>query len=423
MKNINIIYFFLIITLCININEAMAVPHILDNIIAIVDNKLILKSDIDTLLNIIKKKILHNNCIIRRQMIHKLIMDNIHIKLAENINISDTKIDKSIINIATRHNYINFYKLHKTINYKDIKYNFFYKKIKKEILIYEVRNFFVRSSIIIFNQEIYIEKKNIFNKNLYLNLNNIFIPINYNTKNIKKAYSIILFLIKKKYEFFNIKNISISNYTHLNILKYKNNIICIKKNFPLFFYKVLKNKKTIFFSKKGFYILNILSNINEKLIIFYEIHARHIMLRSTSIIINDEKSCIILMNIAQKINNGHIIFSEAAKQLSEDQYSAPHGGDLGWKKNNFFENLLLKINKGEIGTPVQSSYGWHIIEIINTRKIDRTKKYNKKKIHKILFNRKFTQETITWLKEQRTSIYVTIFNTINKLKKHTMNNY
>ena len=63
-------------------------------------------------------------------------------------------------------------------------------------------------------------------------------------------------------------------------------------------------------------------------------------------------------------------FAELAKKYSEGP-SAPQGGDLGYfskgKMVPAFEEAAFQLNKGEIGEPVKSRFGWHIINLIDKR--------------------------------------------------------
>lgn len=64
-------------------------------------------------------------------------------------------------------------------------------------------------------------------------------------------------------------------------------------------------------------------------------------------------------------------FATLARQYSEDPGSAARGGDLGWQgRGNFvseFEEIALSINPGEIADPVESEFGFHLIQLLERR--------------------------------------------------------
>ncbi|WP_336984518.1 peptidylprolyl isomerase, partial [Cedecea sp. VD21] len=116
--------------------------------------------------------------------------------------------------------------------------------------------------------------------------------------------------------------------------------------------------------------------------------------------------------IAADIKSGKTTFAAAAKSFSDDPGSANQGGDLGWAATDIydpaFRDALQKLNKGQMSAPVHSSFGWHLIELLDTRKVDRTDAAQKDRAYRMLFNRKFSEEAQTWMQEQRASAYVKI---------------
>ena len=68
----------------------------------------------------------------------------------------------------------------------------------------------------------------------------------------------------------------------------------------------------------------------------------------------------------------------------------------------------MKLNKGELSQPVPSSFGWHLIQLEDTRSVDKTDAAQKDQAYRLLFNRKFNEEAQSWMQEQRASAYVKI---------------
>jgi peptidyl-prolyl cis-trans isomerase C len=65
-------------------------------------------------------------------------------------------------------------------------------------------------------------------------------------------------------------------------------------------------------------------------------------------------------------------FAKIAKEKSKDPGSAANGGDLGWFGASAmvkeFSDALAKLEKGQLtATPVQTQYGWHVIQLEDTR--------------------------------------------------------
>ncbi len=90
------------------------------------------------------------------------------------------------------------------------------------------------------------------------------------------------------------------------------------------------------------------------------------------------------------------------------------GGDLGWATPDIFDpafrDALTRLNKGQMSAPVHSSFGWHLIELLDTRNVDKTDAAQKDRAYRMLMNRKFSEEAASWMQEQRASAYVKILS-------------
>jgi peptidyl-prolyl cis-trans isomerase SurA len=144
-----------------------------------------------------------------------------------------------------------------------------------------------------------------------------------------------------------------------------------------------------------------------------EVHARHILLKPSPIM-TDQQARLKLEQIAADIKSGKTTFAAAAKEFSQDPGSANQGGDLGWAAADIFDpafrDALTKLHKGQMSTPVHSSFGWHLIELLDTRNVDKTDAAQKDRAYRMLMNRKFSEEAATWMQEQRASAYVKVLS-------------
>jgi len=95
---------------------------------------------------------------------------------------------------------------------------------------------------------------------------------------------------------------------------------------------------------------------------------------------------------------------------SEDLGSASQGGKLDWTSPNVFDpafkDELLKLKKNEISQPFHSSFGWHIVQLLDKRIEDTTDQSKLNNAKRTLFNRKFAEETNNWLRQLRSKAVV-----------------
>ncbi len=77
-----------------------------------------------------------------------------------------------------------------------------------------------------------------------------------------------------------------------------------------------------------------------------------------------------LMDIRERILNGED-FATLAKEFSDDPGSAQYGGELGFvERGQFvpeFEAAALKMQPGQLSQPIESAFGFHLIELLERR--------------------------------------------------------
>ncbi|SBT81935.1 Chaperone SurA [secondary endosymbiont of Trabutina mannipara] len=409
--HILVIFFILLL----GTNSAFATLQVLDKVAAVVNKDIVLESDINSMLNMMKygnkeynqqffeEKTLHS------KILNRLIMENIILHLAQraHISISSKYLDHVIRNIASK-NYITIDQLRNYLAYDKLDYNTYRAQLSKEILISKVCNSEVRRRITIFPQEIdsIIQQIAIKNRNsTKFNINHILIklPENPTQAAIFKAETLASYVVK-----------------YANNYQQEHKVQIGWKKFEelpaLFAVSIQYAKKGNIVgpirSEVGFHILKINDvRIEHKKITKEEVHIRHIFLRD-SIIRNDQCARSKLENISDKISKGSISFEAVAKQQSEDPNSSNKGGDLGWRFTDAFDSnlrdVLMHLHKGEISTPVHSAFGWHIIQLIDIRQVDCTDSFSKENAYRILFKRKFYEEVQNWMQEQHSSSYIKI---------------
>ncbi|OIV47119.1 peptidylprolyl isomerase SurA [Sodalis sp. TME1] len=410
---------------------ALAAPQVVDKVATVVDNGVVLESDVNSMLTTVKRgaqeanQQLPDDATLRRQILDRLIMDNIILQLAQraNITISDEQLDQAIGNIAAQ-NHMTLDQLRSRLAYDGMDYNTYRAQIRKEMLIAEVRNGEVRRRVTILPQEVDSLAQQIAaqtGNGAEFNLSHILIPLpeNPTQDQVDKAEALANSLVEQSKSGADFGKLAITYSADPQALKGGQMGWGKLEELPSLFAARLQGaqKGSIvgpIRSGVGFHILKV-NDIRggDQKVAVTEVHARHILLR-TSVIMTDQQARAKLEDIAAQIKSGRISFNAAAKHLSEDPGSANQGGDLGWSSADAFDppfrDPLMHLKKGEISTPVHSSFGWHLIQLIDTRQVDRTDAAQKDRAYRLLFNRKFAEEAQTWMQEQRASAYVKIID-------------
>jgi peptidyl-prolyl cis-trans isomerase SurA len=139
-------------------------------------------------------------------------------------------------------------------------------------------------------------------------------------------------------------------------------------------------------------------------------HVRHILIKPTAIRNNDE-SRALAADLRQQVING-TDFAELAREYSDDIGSAQEGGDLGWTSPRQmvpeFEKVMNETDIDAISNPFQSQYGWHILQVLERREEDVSLTVARNRAMDVLHQRKYQEELDAWLRKIRDEAFVDI---------------
>lgn len=161
-------------------------------------------------------------------------------------------------------------------------------------------------------------------------------------------------------------------------------------------------------SSNGFHILK----LNDKrgldaTLSVTQTHARHILIK-TNEITSESDARNRLVQLKERIDNGSK-FDELARLHSEDA-SASKGGDLGWLNPGDtvpdFEKAMNALKPGQVSEPIQSPFGWHLIQVLERRDQDVTQERQKLLARQAIRERKGEEAFQDWVRQIRDSAYV-----------------
>ncbi|MEQ0583537.1 peptidylprolyl isomerase SurA [Pantoea dispersa] len=421
----------LILGVAITANTAFAAPQMVDKVAAVVNNGVVLESDVDNMLRTVKSQAqqagqqLPDDKTLRHQILERQVMDAIILQMGEKagLQVSDQQLDQAIQNIAAQ-NRMSVDQLRSRLAYDGMNYNDYRAQIRKEMLISEVRNNEVRRRVTILPQEVDTLAKQIGSQNTQgteLNISQILLPLpeNPTQQQVDDQEALARQLVGELKGGADFGKLAVTYSADPQALKGGNMGWGKIEELPTLFSQALSSAKKgdivgPIRSGVGFHILKVNDLRGEsKNISVTEVHARHILLKPSPILTDDQARQKI-EQIAADIKSGKTTFAAAAKQFSDDPGSANQGGDLGWASPEIydpaFRDALLKLQKGQVSAPVHTSFGWHLIQLLDTRQVDKTDAAQKERAYRLLFNRKFAEEAQTWMQEQRASAYVKILD-------------
>ena len=158
----------------------------------------------------------------------------------------------------------------------------------------------------------------------------------------------------------------------------------------------------------GFHIIKLTNKRGGTEQIVNQTNLRHIML-SPNEIRTDEQSRVAIERLRQRIVDGED-FGTIARQNSDDASSVVSGGDLEWVSEGgmppAMEVIIDELAVGELSQPFRSDTGWHIAEVLGRRVSDLSGEYSRNQAENTLRNRKFDLELENWLLEIREEAFV-----------------
>jgi peptidyl-prolyl cis-trans isomerase SurA len=161
-------------------------------------------------------------------------------------------------------------------------------------------------------------------------------------------------------------------------------------------------------SASGFHIIKMLEMRGETQHVVRQTQARHILLRANELT-SEQDVQNRLEQLRQRIEGGDD-FGDLARANSEDTATASNGGALGWASpGDFdprFEEAMSTLKSGETSAPFQSSFGWHIVQVVERRDHDNTREFQRNQAREAIRQRKIEEQTQIWLRSLRDEAYV-----------------
>lgn len=425
------IYLILLVAFSLGTTSSLSqARELLDKVAVIVDQGVILESEISDLVSDVKGNALKNNqtlpsdAALRRQAIERLIMENLQAQMASKmgIQVSDPQLDQTIQNIA-REQKMTMPVFRQEIVNQGLAYEVYREQIRKELITGEVRRANVRRRVYITEQEIdslmtVINQQG--DQQAEYRLSHILIDIPSDAaedevSEARERAERILGLLNEGSDF---TRLAIAASSGAKALEGGDMGWMNINSMPTLFAEAVGAKKKDevigpIRSGAGFHILKIADTRGVETVEIEEVNARHILI-SPSIILSDAKAEQMLIEFRTQLIEGEADFAELAKEHSEDTGSALRGGELGWNDPSIyvpeFKESIASLEKDEYSMPIRTVHGWHLIQLIDRRVDDATEKRKKDRAYQLIFNRKFQEETDEWLREMRGQAYIEVLD-------------
>lgn len=161
-------------------------------------------------------------------------------------------------------------------------------------------------------------------------------------------------------------------------------------------------------SGAGFHVLKLVTKRASGVVTITQTHPRHILLRPGGQL-SQTTARAQLTEYKRQIETGKADFAKLAREHSQDG-SAPEGGDLGWVSPGMFvpefEEVMDKLQPGQMADPTISRFGVHLIQVLERREAPITERELREMARNNLREKKFDETYQLWAQEVRGRAYV-----------------
>ena len=399
----------------------------LDRVVAVVDDDVVMASELQQRLNTIIGQIQAQKVqappieILRRQVLEQLIIERLQLQMAARagVTISEAELDQAIARVQQNAG-VSPEQFRERLSADGMSMKSFRQQIRQELLIRRVEQGSVNRRIQITDQDIdnfLRSKEGEFWKSPQFELGHILIPVSSSapSNEVTKAREKAEQLTEQARGGADFRRLAIANSAGQNALSGGDLGWRKTVELPSLFADALEGLKVgdvtkPFRSDAGFHLLKIHAQRGSNEQVVEQTKVRHILVK-TSAILNDDQAYNKLIELRQQILDG-ADFGEVARENSEDIGSMLSGGDLGWSMpGQFVPEFTQAMNStpvGEISMPFRSQYGWHILQVEGRRQQDMTDQYIRNQAANLLRNRRYEEELQNWRREIRDEAYVDI---------------
>lgn len=396
----------------------------LDEIIALVEDDIILRSELDIAIEGIVQRIrqsggnLPPQNLLEKQVLERLISRKLQVQraLRTGIRVSDSDIDQAMMNLA-RQNNITVGQMRQVLEQDGEDFAEFRKSVGEEIMTERLRQRVVSSMDPVSETEVEILlASDDFSGGEY-DISNlqIGVPDGATPSQIAEAEVRIGEIYKQLQDGMSFEAAAISFSESQDALEGGRVGWRDLNSLPREFSDVLKEMQPGEFSEPirspaGYHIIMVNAYRENAQVLSEEFRANHILIMINELV-DAEEAMNISRDLYGRIEGGES-FAELAREFSDDSTSANIGGDLGWfpaqRYGERFAVMLAGLEDGELSQPFQSEAGWHILQRTGYRETDVTSEAMANKARQTIMQRRAESEVESFIRQMREEAFVEI---------------
>lgn len=401
--------------------DAAAVDHI----VALVDDGVILQSELDEMLDTVKRQLhqqdgqLPPDDVLRKQVLERLIMMRLQLQYAERtgIRIDEEKLNAALTNIAQQ-NKMSLGDFRLALEREGFNFAHFRDNIRDQMIIAQLQQRQVNSLVTVSDQEVdnflaNAKTQGGVGDEYHLAHILIAVPEGASTEKVEAAHGKAQRVLDELRGGADFQKMAVSVSDAQQALEGGDLGWRSVAQIPSMFVDVVTHMKPgdvsdLVRSPSGFHIIKLIDHRGMDQHSVMQTHARHILIR-TNDLVNDDDAKARLEQLKQRLEGGDD-FAALARAHSDDAVSAAKGGDLGWINpgdlDPQFEEVMTGLAPGKISAPFRTQFGWHLVQVLERRSYDDTKDFHRNMAREMIRKRKAEEEIDVWLRRLRDEAYV-----------------
>jgi peptidyl-prolyl cis-trans isomerase SurA len=396
----------------------------IDSIVALVDDNVILRSELDMAIEGIVDRIRASGeamppiNLLERQVLERLIIRELQVQRAQmtGIRVSDSDIDQALVQLAQQ-NGITVQQMRQVLENDGEDFAEFRRNIGEEMMAERLRQRIVNSMDPITDTEVDILLASEDLTGGEYNISHIMVglPDGATPQQIAAAQEKADDIHQRLVDGLDFASAAISFSDGQEALE--GGLVGWRdlNSVPAFFADAARDLKPGEFTEPvrspiGFHIIKVNDYREQRQVVVQEYNARHIMVEVNELV-TPRLAMDRIVEIRQKLEDGED-FGELAREYSDDSSTANIGGDMGWFPPEAYGErvyqTLVALQPGQVSEPFQTQLGWHVIELLDIRETDRTEEAIRAEARNTIRERKAQQEIDKVLRQFRDEAFVEI---------------
>lgn len=409
----------------ISIPFSQAEPVLLDQVIAVVDDDIIMASELEQRLQQLRLQnrggALPPAAALRTQVLERMIIESIQLQMAERggIRISDAQLNEALVSIA-RQNNMSLPQFRQAMEAEGISFALARQQILDEMRISRVQRFQVGERIQITDQDVdYFLASELgqMASAAEYHLGHILIatPENATPADLRAAQQKAAEIVRKLRNGGDFRQLAMAESSSRTALEGGDLGWRKEAQLPGLFADIAPKLQVgeisdPINSSGGIHIIQLKDKRGGTTQLISQTKTRHILLRPNELRDGDDVERQI-HQLYKRLQAGED-FATLAREFSDDPGSGSNGGDLGWVNPGDmvpeFDATMQNTATGGLSAPFETQFGWHILLVEERRQTDVGAENQRNQVRNMLYGRRFEEELPIWLRKIRSEAYVEI---------------